>query len=82
MVPTIFPAPSVGVDADGEISLEWHGAPGSLLSISVSPSAELVYAGIFGSARVSGREPFAARFPTVLLSQLQRLFDHGGSHAR
>lgn len=78
LLPTTFPAPSIGVDADGEVSLEWHGEPGSLVSISVSPSAELTYAGVFGNAYVHGREPFSTRFPAPLLGYLQRLFDRGG----
>jgi hypothetical protein len=78
LLPTAFPAPSVGVDADGEVSIEWHGAPGSLFGISVSPSGELTYAGIYGGSRVRGREPLGPQFPSSLLSQLQRLFDNGG----
>jgi hypothetical protein len=78
LLPTAFPAPTVGVDADGEVSVEWHGAPGSMFGISVSPSGELIYAGVYGASRVRGRELLGPRFPTALLSQLQRLFDNGG----
>jgi len=78
VLPTAFPAPSIGVDADGEISLEWHGLPGSLLSVSVSPVGAVTYAGIVGASRVRGREPHDTRFPIALLALLQRMFDHGG----
>jgi hypothetical protein len=78
VLPTAFPAPSIGVDADGEISFEWQGAPGSLFGISVSPTGWLTYAGVYSGARQSGREPPSLQFPPSLLGQLQRLFDNGG----
>ncbi|HZS60760.1 MAG TPA: hypothetical protein VFA43_15915 [Gemmatimonadaceae bacterium] len=77
LLPTTFPAPSIGVDADGEVSMTWYGTSGSLFSVSVSPTGELAYAGILGDTRSSGREPIGSRFPADILANLQRLYDHG-----
>jgi hypothetical protein len=77
LLPEAFPAPAIGVDADGEVSLEWDGAQGAIFGVSVSSAGELRYAGVFGQSRVRGREPLGTHLPAALLANLQRLYDNG-----
>jgi hypothetical protein len=73
LLPDAFPSPLIGVDADGEVTFEWIVGAQAAFSISVSPSGDLANAGLFGLARVQGREPFGARIPRSILTSLQRL---------
>src|ERR1700687_6241070 len=40
-LPTTTPTPEVGVDPDGEVSIDWHFGPRQVLSVSVGPSGRL-----------------------------------------
>jgi len=59
LLPANYATPEVGVDPDGDVSLEWYASPERLFSISVSPRGELHYAGRFGKSRVRGKEALA-----------------------
>lgn len=60
-------APSVGVEPDGQLTLEWHAGPHWTLSISVDPKGDLLYAALLGSRWVCGTEPFFGEVPRCLL---------------
>ena len=49
---------SVGAEADGQVTIEWHKSASWTLSVSVSPSGELHYAALLGSSSAYGTEPF------------------------
>jgi hypothetical protein len=65
--------PSVGVEADGHLTLEWYRDPHWLISVSVSPESELFYAALFGTSDVRGREDFANDVPEIILNLIRRV---------
>lgn len=65
--------PSVGAEADGQITLEWYRNPNWVLSVSVSPEGNLHYAAMLGSARAQGTEQFLGQFPESILQNIGRV---------
>jgi len=74
LLPTSIPAPEVGVDPDGEISIDWYLDSGSALSISISGNDELSYAAIFKDGKGHGIEYFGDELPKEILEKIRRLF--------
>ena len=72
-LPTTTPTPDVGVDPDGEVSIDWTFGPRRILSVSVGPSGRLVYAALVGANRVRGTEWFRDAAPDPILDVLSRL---------
>lgn len=72
LLPTGFPTPQIGADPDGEIALEWFGRRGWVISISLSPTREITYAGLFGVSRVRGREFFGDEIPETIVEGIRR----------
>jgi hypothetical protein len=70
--------PSVGVEPDGHITLEWYRHPRWTASISVAPEGKLYYAGLFGISKVNGTEPFfiGGGIPKPVLELIQRTILH------
>lgn len=66
---------SVGAEADGQVTVEWHRSPSWTLSVSVSPTGELHYAAIFGSGSAYGTEPFdpSVGLPEAILRLIRRV---------
>jgi hypothetical protein len=59
--------PEIGIEPDGQITLEWYRSPRFVLSISISPQAELHYAALLGPTRRYGTEPFFGELPPAIL---------------
>lgn len=57
-LPFGIPAPSVGAEADGHVTLEWYCSPRQTLSVSVGPDGDLHYAALLGLRKAYGTEPF------------------------
>jgi len=72
-LPLGFPAPSIGAEPDGQLTLEWYRSPRRTLSLSVDPVGDLHYAAIFGPNRAFGTEAFFDEIPTSILQLIQRL---------
>jgi hypothetical protein len=72
-LPLGTPAPSVGVEPDGQLTLEWYRSPRRTLSVSVSPEAELHYAALIGSSKAYGTEPFLGDPPKTILDLIHRI---------
>jgi len=51
---------SVGAEADGQVTIEWHRSASWTLSVSVSGSGELHYSALLGSGKAYGTELFDA----------------------
>ena len=66
-------APSVGVEADGHLTLEWYRSPSRLLSVSITPEGVLYYAALLGSSKRSGTEPFSGEAPAEILQIIHKL---------
>lgn len=55
------PAPSVGAEPDGHLTLEWYSARRKTLSVSIAPDGNLHYAAILGPITRYGAEPIGSR---------------------
>jgi hypothetical protein len=75
VLPLGMEKPSLGVEPDGHITLEWYRHPRWIASISVGPEGMLYYAGLFGTSKVNGSEPFFPdnNIPTNVLDLIQRI---------
>lgn len=72
-IPIGTPAPSLGTEPDGHITLEWYRSPRRLLSVSISPEGDLHYAALSGSSTHYGTEPFYGEVPSMLLDIIRRI---------
>jgi hypothetical protein len=72
-MPADIPAPSIGAEPDGDLTLEWHRSPRRTLSVSVSPEGDLHYSALFGSNRVYGTEAFFGDIPKLILDLIRRV---------
>lgn len=73
-LPIGFPAPSIGAEPDGALTLEWHRSPRRTLSVSVGPEDELHFAALFGPNRVYGTEAFFGEVPESILELIRRVY--------
>lgn len=67
------PAPSIGAEPDGHITLEWYHSPRRTLSISVSPEGDLHYAALMGASKAYGTEPFFDEVPKEIMDLIHRI---------
>jgi hypothetical protein len=67
------PAPSIGAEPDGHITVEWHRSSQRTLSVSISPNGDLHYAALLGKERICGTEMFRARMPQALSDLIARI---------
>lgn len=65
--------PECGVDRDGEINLEWFGARGHVLTLSIAATGRITYAYLHGEHHERGALAMSDRIPPRLL-ELIRLF--------
>jgi hypothetical protein len=71
-LPLNYPLPSVGVEPDGHLTLEWYRHPRWTISISVSPEGMIYYAALFGNSDVRGSDFFAGEISRNLFDLIQR----------
>lgn len=72
-LPLGTPAPSVGAEPDGDLTLEWYRAPRRTLSVSISPQGELHYAALIGLRKHYGTEPFYGEVPKTITDLIHRV---------
>lgn len=72
-LPLGTPAPSIGAEPDGHLTLEWHHSPYRTLSVSVSPEDELHYAALIGKSKQYGTEPFYGELPLTISTLIHRV---------
>ena len=72
-LPLGTPAPTLGAEPDGQITLEWHRSPRRTLSVSVSQEGDLHYAALIGVGRHYGTEPFYGEAPKIILDLIRRV---------
>jgi hypothetical protein len=65
--------PSVGVEPDGEMTLEWYHSPRRTLSVSFSKNGEIHYAALLGASKTYGTEPFFGDVPKVVMDLVSRV---------
>lgn len=72
-LPLGTPPPSVGVEPDGHLTLEWYRSPHRTLSVSINPDGDLHYAALLGLSKAYGTEPFFGEAPQVILGLIRRV---------
>ena len=72
-LPLHIPLPSVGVEPDGQLTLEWHRDLRWTLSISISPEGTIHYAALFNDDSIWGSENFSGTISTNLLNLIQKV---------
>jgi hypothetical protein len=72
-LPLGYPLPSVGVEPDGHLTLEWYRHPRWILSVSVSSHGILYYAALFGTNEARGSEVFWGEVPQRLLELIRHV---------
>lgn len=72
-LPPGFPAPSVGAESDGDITLEWHRSPRRTISVSVSSDDTLHYSALLGPNKQYGTEIFFGEAPRTILDLARRV---------
>ena len=79
VLPRFGSLPEVSVDPDGEISFDWAGKSGEILSVSIDRRGRLAYAAWFGEgSRTHGIEGFADRCPKPLVRAIERINSSAG----
>lgn len=69
------PMPEILSDPDGDITLQWIREPDRQLSVSLSGTGRVSYAGLFGKGiRAHGTEVFNAAIPQEIIRKLRRLY--------
>ena len=72
-LPLGTPAPSIGAEPDGHLTVEWYRSPRRTLSVSISPEGDLHYAALIGSAKAYGTEPFLGEAPKSIVDLIHRV---------
>lgn len=73
-LPLGTPAPSVGAEPDGHLTLEWYRSTRRTLSLSVDPEGLLHYAALLGGSKAYGSEPFIGEVPETVMNLINRVF--------
>ena len=72
-LPLGTPAPSIGAEPDGHLTVEWYRSPRRTLSVSISPDGDLHYAALIGLAKAFGTEPFFGESPKAIVELIHRV---------
>lgn len=72
-LPLGAPAPSIGAEPDGHLTVEWYQSPQRTLSVSVSPDGELHFAALIGASKTYGTEPFIGEVPKIVCDLIHRV---------
>lgn len=60
-----LPAPTVGAEPDGHLTLEWYSSGRKTLSVSIAPDGNLHYAAIIGPITRYGTEPIGTHASVI-----------------
>jgi hypothetical protein len=72
-LPLGAPAPAIGAEPDGHLTMEWYRSPRRTLSVSISPEGEVHYASLIGSGKAYGTEPFFGDAPESIINLINRV---------
>ncbi len=73
VLPSFSQPSSIGAEPDGHVTLEWYHSKRRLLSLSISPEGMLYYAGLFGTSKQYGSEPFLGNVPQQIMGLINRV---------
>lgn len=72
-LPLDTPAPSVGAEPDGHLTVEWYRSPERTLSVSISADGDLHFAALLGLTKAYGTEPFVGEVPKIISDLTHRV---------
>ena len=72
-LPRDTPAPSVGAEPDGHLTVEWFRSPERTLSVSISAGGDLHFAALLGEVKAYGTEPFVGEVPKIISDLIHRV---------
>lgn len=72
-LPTDLRNPSVGIEPDGQITLEWYQDTNHLLSVSIDSDGYLHYAYLMGLSKGHAVVPYFYEFPEILAELIRKL---------
>jgi|SRR6185436_10204086 len=75
-IPSEYPLPTVVVESDHEIGLDWDEGVRRVLSVSIGDGPMLGYAALIGAEPSHGRVAFTGVFPTTLSYFVRRIYGH------
>ena len=70
-LPWELPAPEVGVEPDGHLTLEWHHSPQRTLSVSISPEGKIYFASLVGNNKRHGALEFYGEIPSDIIDLIK-----------
>jgi hypothetical protein len=73
-LPLGIQTPSVGVEPDGHITLEWYKAPRRTFSVSISPDGFLYFSALIGLRKFNGSEPFFGDMPKIISELIGKIY--------
>lgn len=79
-LPAWVPNPEASLDRDGHVFLEWDYGRRSVFSVSVSPNADLSYAGLFGISVSHGVEASTGEIPRSILEGIERALEQSSHY--
>lgn len=71
--PSYVVRPDVAATPHGEVDFDWIVSQDVMLTVSVCPSGEIAFAGLFHGARLNGREPWMGALPQFVGCCFERL---------
>ena len=74
-LPLYTTKPEVAATPHGEVDFDWVIDRETMLTVSVCPSKEIAFAGLFHGARLNGSEPWSGFLPHFVNCCLERLRD-------
>lgn len=72
-LPLDTPAPSVGAEPDGHLTVEWYRSPEETLSVSITADGNLHFAALLGLTKAYGTEPFVGEVPKMISDLIHRV---------
>jgi hypothetical protein len=76
-LPSSMPLPKLYVIPTGEIVFEWGISRRKVFSVIIEESAQLSYAGLFGTDTIYGTEHFSENLPQIILENIKRVYSTG-----
>jgi hypothetical protein len=73
-LPHDIPLPTVVVEADGNIGLDWDEGARQVVSLTVRDTPMVGFSALLGAEPLHGRTPFAGEIPQTVRYLLQRLY--------
>ena len=77
-LPRYIIRPEIAVTPHGEVDFDWAIAQNLMLTISICPSGEIAFAGLFHDARLNGRERWTGILPQFVNCCFERLHESQG----